>query len=196
MSEKPSASSPISGENALLANRYVGALLALSEEEKATNAVIDDMLNLREIWNECREWREVANNPRFTTEFIVAAAEQVAKIARTHKLTANFLTIVAQNRRLALLPNLIDMFMDEVSKARGEQRADVCSAHPLTNDQHARLTETLEKATGGKVRLIMTEDPSIIGGLTVKIGSKFVDASVKTKLDRLEHILKETNAAA
>ncbi len=196
MSEKPPATSPLSGENALLTSRYVGALIALTQENKATDIVVDDMHNLRVVWNESPEFREVAKNPRFTVEFVIAAAEQVGKIIGVHQLTANFLTIVAQNHRLSLLPSLIDVFMDEVSILRGEHRADVRTAHPLSNDQRGRLAKSLEAATGGKIHLILTEDPSIIGGLTVKIGSKFVDASVKTKLDHLEHILKETNAAA
>ncbi|MDD3371375.1 MAG: ATP synthase F1 subunit delta [Alphaproteobacteria bacterium] len=196
MSENSSHSAPIAGKSALIGSRYVGALFAQSQEEGLVDAVVADMLNLRVLWTQCAEWRAIANNPRFTLEFARAAVEQVSKIALLNKLTSNFLLIVAQNHRLGILPSLIDMFMDEVSRHRGEHRADVRSARPLTEAQQQKLASALEGALGGRVRLVTIEDPSIIGGLTVKVGSKVVDASVKTKLDRLEHILKETNAAA
>jgi F-type H+-transporting ATPase subunit delta len=196
VSETTPASSPIAGENALLASRYVGALLGLAEQEGATDAVAADMLNLRVLWNESPEMRSISTNPRFSIEFLHAAAEQVAKGVRAHKLTENFLSILAQYRRLYLLPALVDAFMDEMAKVRGEYKADVRSAHPLTEPQKAQLIASLSEATGGKINLVTTEDPSLIGGLTVKIGSKFLDASVKTKIDHLEHILTEKNAAA
>lgn len=196
MTETSSASLPVAGENALLASRYVGALYGLAEQDGVVDELLADMFILRDLWKESAEWRFVATNPRFSNEFVCAAAEQVARIAEVEKLTANFLSVVAQNRRLKLIPLIVDYFIDEVSKRRGEYRADVRTARPLSDEQREKLASLLAKATGGKVRLVMAEDPSIIGGLTVKIGSKFVDASVKTKLDRLEHILRETSAAA
>ena len=126
----------------------------------------------------------------------ITAAKQVAGIAEVCKITANFLLVIAQNRRLNLLPMLVEHFMDEVSKRRGEYRADIRTARPLTDTQRDKLTALLSVAMGGQVRLEVVEDSSIIGGLTVKIGSQFVDASVKAKLDRMERVLRETNASA
>ncbi|MFA4994901.1 MAG: ATP synthase F1 subunit delta [Bdellovibrionales bacterium] len=195
MSENTSASSPVSGDSAVLVDRYIGALFSLAEQEGVVEAVVSDMLNLRTLWNESPEWRFVACDPRLNHEKVTEVANQVAVAAGVSKVTANFLSIVAQNRRLSLLPLLINGYMEEVGTRRGEFRADVRVAHPLTADQKEKLTAILSAATGGKVRLAMVEDPSILGGLTVKIRSQYLDSSIKTKLDRMERALRRTNAA-
>lgn len=196
MSENSPASVLVAGEKALLSDRYVGALFALAQQEQVVDALVADMHSLRTLWNESAEWRSIASNPRLSLELVAAAVEQVSRIAELHKLTANFLSIVGQNRRLNLLPLLIENFLAEVGRSRGEYFASVCTARPLTEKQREKLTTMLGKATGGKISLVMTEDPSLIGGLTVKIGSQYVDASIKTKLERLERVLKGKNAAA
>ena len=196
MSEISAANLPLAGEQAILARRYVGALYALAEQEGAVDAVAADLLNLRVLWSESPEWRFVACDPRLSHESVAKAAEQVARSAGFGKLTSNFLAVVAENRRLSLLPLLIEYFFDEVGGRRGEFHADVRIARPLTETQREALTASLVSAVGGKVHLKVVEDASIIGGLTVKIGSQFLDASVKTKLDHLERSLKEAGAAA
>jgi F-type H+-transporting ATPase subunit delta len=196
VSENTSASSPVSGDSAVLTERYINALFALAEQEGVLDTVVSDLHNLRTLWNESPEWRFIASDPRLNHESVVAVVKQVAEVAGINKMTANFLHIVAQNRRLGFLPLLINAFMDEVDARRGEFRADVRVAHPLTEEQRAKLAALLSAATGGQVNLAVTEDPSILGGLTIKIGSQFVDASIKTKLDRLERTLRASNATA
>lgn len=196
MSENPSTPLPVAGEKALLANRYSGALLALAEQDGVVDAIVEDMENLKTLWLESAEWRAVAQNSRFGVDMTSAAVEQVSRIAGFHKLTANLLSIVARNRRLSLLPFLIETFMAEVAKRRGEFLANVTTARPLSDAQREKLSLALAKATGGKIRLAVLEDPSLIAGLTVKIGSEFVDASVKTKLDLLERQLRGKRVAA
>jgi len=196
VSEKPAASSPLSGDNALLASRYVDALFSLAESEGKIDAVLQDMAGLRQLWSESPEWRFIATDPRLNHEKVIATAKQVAEAAKVSKITANFLSVIAENRRLNLLPILIESFTDEVSTRRGEFRADVRTARPLTEAQRDKLVALLAAATGGQIKLAVIDDPSIIGGLTVKVGSQYVDASVKTKLDRLERTLRETKATA
>ncbi|MDD3029036.1 MAG: F0F1 ATP synthase subunit delta [Alphaproteobacteria bacterium] len=195
MSEISSESHPVAGDQAILADRYVGALFSLAEQDGLIDAVIEDMKSLRQLWGGSAEWRQIATDPRLTRKEVVMAASAVGKEAEVSGLTANFLMVLAQNRRLSLLPMLIERFVDEVDSRRGEFRATVRTAHTLTEAQHDRLASSLTSAMGGKVRLSVVEDPSIIGGLTVKIGSRLVDASVKSKLDRLERTLKGTCAA-
>ncbi len=187
---------PVAGESALLADRYIGALFALAKQDGVIDAVLSDMQKLQGLWNESSEWRAVATNPCFSVEFVSASVDQVIRLAELHKLTANFLKVVAQNRRLKLLPVLIRDFVDETSKWHGEFHADVRTARPLGKAQSERLAAQLSQIVGGDVRLVLTEDPSIIGGMTVKIGSKFIDASVKTRLDKLENTLRKTSVAA
>ena len=196
MSELSAVVLPVAGDSAILAHRYVGALFALAEQKGAVDTIVSDMVNLRSLWNESSEWRFIASDPRLSAETVGKATEKVSSIAKFSKLTANFLSILAQNRRLSLLPLLIENFIEDVRTRRGEFRADVRIARPLSDDQREKLTSLLAAAVNGKIRLAVTEDASIIGGLTVKVGSKFIDASVKTKLDLLERTLKGANAAA
>ncbi|MFA5041316.1 MAG: ATP synthase F1 subunit delta [Bdellovibrionales bacterium] len=196
MSEKTTALSPVSGDNAILASRYIDALFDLAEQDGKVDEVIADMKGLRNLWSESPEWRFIASDPRLNHEAVCSVAKQVAEIAGVSKITTNFLMVIAQNRRLNLLPMLIENFMEEVSTRRGEFRADVRTARPLTDAQRQKLANLLAAATGGQIRMEVIEDPSIIGGLTVKIGSQFVDASVKTKLDRLERTLRSSHATA
>jgi F-type H+-transporting ATPase subunit delta len=190
VSENPAASLPVAGDQAILAHRYVGALCDLAAKDGVTDALVTDMLSLRRLWEESPEWRFVASDPRLSIDSVSGAAAEVAKITGVNPLTSNFLAVVAQNRRLSLLPLLIENFLEEVRARAGELHADVRSARPLTETQREQLTALLAAATGGKVRLSAACDISIIGGLTVKIGSQFVDASVKTKLDHLERSLR------
>jgi len=187
---EPSSPIPVAGDRATLARRYVGALYNLAEQEGHIDAVATDMRSLKRLWNESAEWRFIAIDPRLDETQVRTATAQVAKLSGLSKLAANFLSLVAQNRRLSLLPALIEGFLEEVAVRRGEQRADVRSAQPLSPAQHEALLASLNEVAGGKVRLTVIEDASIIGGLTVKIGSQFIDASVKTKLDHLERSLK------
>lgn len=189
MSEQ-TAPIPIAGDQAALVRRYVDALYALAEQDAAVDAVAADMRGLRRLWNESAEWRFVASDPRIKAKSACQAVEQVAKMSGVGKLAANFLAVVASNRRLDLLPAIIEGFLEEVAARRGEYRADIRAARALTAAQHEALAASLAAVMGGKVHINVVEDASIIGGLTVKLGSQFIDASVKTRLDHLERNLK------
>ncbi|MGB9153786.1 MAG: ATP synthase F1 subunit delta [Alphaproteobacteria bacterium] len=193
MSEN-STTTPVAGDHAApppaLVRRYVGSLYTLAEQEGSIDAVAADMRGLRRLWNESAEWRFIASDPRIHNESANKAVEQVAKISAVGKLTAQFLSVVALNRRLNLMPALVEGFLEEVATRRGEYHADVRTANALSAAQHEALTASLTAVMGGKVHINMIEDASILGGLTVKLGSQFIDASVKTKLDHLERSLK------
>jgi F-type H+-transporting ATPase subunit delta len=190
VSKYPAATIPVAGEQAILARRYIGAFYALADQEDALDEVAIDLRALRRLWTECAEWRFVAVDPRLSAEETHKAIEQVAHFSDISKLTVNFLSVLADNRRLNLLPALIEGFLDEIITRRGEYRASVRTAHPLSDEQRTALSTSLNAVAGGKVHLTVTTDPSIIGGITVKLGSQFIDASVKTKLDHLERTLK------
>jgi len=185
-----SDSTPVAGNHVALARRYVGSLYALAEQEGIVDTVAAEMAALRRLWNESAEWRFIACDPRLHASEVSAAVAQTVKVSGIGKLTANFLCVLAQNHRLSLLPALVNGFLDEVETRRGEYRADIRVAQPLSDAQIAALTASLTAITGGKTRLTVVEDASLLGGLTVKLGTKFIDASVKTKLDRLERTLK------
>ena len=196
MSENSAEVLPVAGEQAILARRYAGALVDLAEKEGAVDTVADAMAGLRRLWQESAEWRFVATDPRLDLDTLVQAAAQVAAAANLGTLTAHFLGVVAQNRRLDLLPLMINMFFEEVSARRGEAQAVVRVARPLSPTQQDSLAQALSAVVGGAVRLSVAQDDSLIGGMTVKIGSRFLDASVKTKLEHLERSLKTAGVAA
>ncbi len=185
------APSPIiAGDAAVLARRYGGALYDLAEEQKQLDAVAADLRALRNLQDESAEFRIVANHPRLTRAQLVQAMQQVSAAAKFNNLTGKFLTLVAQNRRLPELGGMIDGFLARLAAERGEHTADVRTAKPLSAAQQEQLAAKLRELAGGKVHLSVREDASLLGGITVKLGSRLIDASVKSKLARLERQLK------
>ena len=106
-------------------------------------------------------------------------------------LTANFIRVVASNRRLFVLPTMIDSFRDMVAESRGEVAGDVTSAKKLTAEQRKELKAALKAKIGKDVTLHEIVDPSILGGLIVKVGSRMIDTSIRTKLNSLKTMMKE-----
>jgi F-type H+-transporting ATPase subunit delta len=180
----------IAGEAAILARRYAGALYELADEQKQLDAVADDLRALKVLECESADFRAFTGNPRLSRKQLVQAAQQVSGAAKFNKLTSNFLALVAQNRRLAQLNGMCNAFLNELAARRGEFSAEVRAARPLTPTQQEQLAEQLHALAGGKVHMSVSEDRSLLGGLIVKLGSKLIDASVKSKLARLERQLK------
>lgn len=195
MSPKPQTSqtekhSPIAGEAAILAQRYAGAFYELADEQKQLDAVAADLRALRVINQESAEFQYLAKHPRLARSVMVKAVQALATTAGFNKLTSNFLALIAQNRRLNVIGAVIEAFLDELAKRRGEFTADVRSAKALSAAQQEQLSAKLRELAGGKVHILVREDASLLGGLTVKLGSRLIDASLKTKLARLERQLK------
>jgi len=180
----------IAGDTAVLARRYAEALYELADEQKQLDAVASDLRALRILHYESPEFRYVALQPRLTRAQAVKAMGAVAAAAHFNKLTANFLALVAKNRRLSILESVIDAFLSELAARRGEFTADVCTARALSPAQEEQLAAQLRELAGGKVHLVTREDKRLIGGMTVKMGSRLIDASVRTRLGRLERQLK------
>src|SRR5690606_25693960 len=111
--------------------------------------------------------------------------------AKITGLVANFLQVVARNRRLFAVPSMIRAFREIAARRRGETAAEVVTAHRLTAQQESELKAALKKVAGRDVTLNVTVDPSLLGGLIVKIGSRQLDTSLKTKLNSLKLALKE-----
>lgn len=180
----------IAGDAAVLARRYAGALYDLAEEQKQLDVVAGDLRALRTLNHESAEFQYVAGHPRLTRKQLVQAAQLVAKSAGLSLLTSNFLALIAQNRRLNIISAVIDAFLDQLASRRGEFTADVRSATSLSAAQQEQLAAKLRELAGGKVHISVREDASLLGGMTVKLGSRLIDASIKTKLARLERQLK------
>ena len=192
---KSNAPKIIAGAPAMLAHRYANALFELAESQKKLDVVAADVRALKIIIDESPEFRLTLRHPLLKRAQLEKAVQSVAEIAKLAPLTANFLTFLAQNRRLSFLDAMLDAFLAALAAQRKEITVDVRTARALSPEQAKDLAAKLAPlANGGEIHLDVTEDKSLLGGLVVQIGSCRVDASVKGKLARLEHRLTSSVA--
>lgn len=170
--------------------RYAGALFELARDQGKVADVEGDLANFQILLNDSTELRRLVASPVFTSEDQGRALKAVCDKAGLSALTANFLQVVAKNRRLFAVPQMIKDFKSLASHSRGEVTAEVISAQALTEDQIAQLKETLKASVGKTVMLDTVVDPSIMGGLIVKVGSQMVDSSLRTKLTAIRSGLR------
>ncbi|KAB0536993.1 F0F1 ATP synthase subunit delta [Pseudochrobactrum algeriensis] len=181
------SSSLISG----VAQRYAGSLFDLALESKSVAQVEKDLGRIEAMIGESEELRRLIHSPVFSAEDQLHAIAAVADKAGITGLVGNFLRVVAGNRRLFVLPDMIKAFYLIAAESRGEVAADVTSARELTQAQQNELKATLKSVAGKDVTINVTVDPSILGGLIVKLGSRQIDTSLRTKLSSLKLALKE-----
>jgi F-type H+-transporting ATPase subunit delta len=181
-----SASTGVSG----LADRYAAALFDLADERKELDTVAADLRQLRDMIQGSPDLRRLVRSAVLSRVEQARAIGAVAESAGLSQLTRNFLGLIAQNRRLFALPAMIDAYLAQLAARRGEVTAQVVAAQPLTPAQEAAVNEQLRKAVGSKVAVEIKVDPSLLGGMIVKVGSRMVDASVRSKLQRLQFAMK------
>ena len=131
------------------------------------------------------------NSPMFSAEDQTKAISAILDRAKISSLAGNFLRVVAKNRRLFAVPGMIKAFRRIAAEHRGEVAADVISAHALTPAQETELKAALKSVAGKDVTIAVSVDPSLLGGMVVKMGSRQIDTSLKTKLNSLKLALKE-----
>jgi F-type H+-transporting ATPase subunit delta len=178
------------GIQASLSGRYATALFDLAREAKSIDAVESSLATVRAALDESDDFRTLVNSPILSRG---DAAKGVAATADAMKLdttTRNFLGVLAQNRRLSQLPPIIRAYRSLAASHRGETTAEVASAHPLTDDQVAELKKQLRARVGRDVNVDLSVDPSLLGGLVVRLGSQMIDSSIKTRLNTLAHAMK------
>ena len=174
-----------------LAGRYAGALYELCVEAKATDNVLSDLKAIQSLITEHESLAQLVSSPVYSRDEQAAAMLAIANKAGAHQLTANFIGAVAQNGRLFALSHIIDAFAAEVAFRNGEISAEVVSAVALDDAREALVKKTVSDIAGSeKISLEMKVDPALIGGLVVRIGSRLIDTSIKTKLSRLEAAMK------
>ena len=178
------------GIQASLAGRYATALFELARDERQLEAVGTSLAALRDGLRDSAELRELTTSPLIGREDALATVKAVAAGMGLDSITANFLGVMAQNRRLGQLGSVIRFFNLLAADHRGETTAEVVSAHPLDDDQVAALKSNLKSRVGRDVAVDLTVDPAILGGLVVKIGSHMVDGSIRTKLNNLALAMK------
>lgn len=176
--------------HAAIAGRYATALYELADEAKALDAVAADLKAVAALIGEAADVARFLRSPVLGRDAQAKGIALVLEQLSAHALTRKFLGVVAANRRLFAVPAMIDAYLSELARRRGELTAEVASARPLTPEQEQALIAALHKAEGKKVSLIARVDPSLLGGLQVRIGSRLVDSSLKTKLQRLQLAMK------
>ncbi|GAW42030.1 ATP synthase subunit delta [Brevundimonas sp. SH203] len=171
-------------------DRYAQALFDLALETGRLDAVRADVVSLKTVWIESADLRRLATSPIISTDDQVKGLVAVATQARFEKNTVNFLGLLAQNGRARDLGAVIAGFERLYAKHAGIVAAEVVSAQPLDARQLAAIKTALNASLGKAPELTTRVDPSILGGLKVKVGSKLFDASLKTKLDQMKFALK------
>ena len=173
-----------------LAERYAAALFELADERKALDTVASDLTGLRRLIDDSADLRRMIRSPALQRDEQTRAIGAIGERAGANPLTRNFLGLLARNRRLFALPEMIQGFLRILAERRGEVTAQVSAAQELSATQRQALDERLRKAVGGKVAINFRVDPNLLGGLIVKVGSRMVDASLKSKLARLALVMK------
>lgn len=174
-----------------VAERYATALFELALEGGALDAVAADIDRFDALMGESADLTRLVRSPVFTPDDQVKAVSAVLDRAGIGGLAANFVKLAARNRRLFAVPDMFRAYRTLLAAHRGEATADVVSAEPLSDAQVADLKAALKGVTGKDIRINAAVDPSLIGGLVVKFGSRMIDTSLKTKLNALKIALKE-----
>jgi F-type H+-transporting ATPase subunit delta len=169
-----------------IAGRYAVALFELANESKKLDAVSADLDAFAAMLDQSPELDQLCRNPVFTSEEQVKALSAVLKKAKISGLSANFLQLVASKRRLFLVRTMVTAFRALVAEKAGIVAAEVTVASPLSEKNRKAVLEALQSKAGKNIALTERVDPAIIGGLVVKMGSKMIDASLKTKLNAMK----------
>lgn len=174
-----------------IADRYTSALFDLALESKKLTAVEKDLAAFDKILNESDDLTRMVRSPVYSTEDQSKGIGAVLDKAGIGGIVGNFLRVVAANRRAFVMPQLLSAFRKLLAEHKGEITAQVSVATKLTAAQTKELKAALKSAVGKDVALDVDVDPSLLGGMIVKVGSRQIDTSLKTKLSTLKLALKE-----
>ena len=176
---------------ASVAGRYASALFELASEERQVADVEKKLNDFQGLLDGSADLQRLVRSPVFSAEDQRRALSAVLDRAGIGGLAGNFLRLIAKNRRLFAVPDMIKAFRALTARARGEVEAEVTSAFALKDGQVEALKEALRASAGKDVQLDLRVDPALIGGLIVKLGSRMIDSSLRTKLNTLKVRMKE-----
>lgn len=178
------------GLQASLGGRYALALFELADDAKAIAHVEQSLAAVRDALDQSADFRELTTSPLVARGQAVKAVLATADELGIDATTRSFLGVLAENRRLAALPAIIRAFRQLAARHRGEATAEVTSAHPLGPDQVDELKQQLRLRLGREVSVDLSVDPTLLGGLVVRIGSQMIDSSIRTRLNALASAMK------
>jgi F-type H+-transporting ATPase subunit delta len=174
-----------------VSGRYATALFELARDEKSIDAVKADLDKFDAMLSESADLKRLVRSPVFAADMQLKALSAVLDKAGITGVAANFLKVLTNNRRLFAVTDVIRAFGALVARFKGEASAEVTVAEPLSDKNLDALKTALKQVSGKDVTLNVKVDPSIIGGLVVKLGSRMVDSSLRTKLNSIKHAMKE-----
>jgi F-type H+-transporting ATPase subunit delta len=174
-----------------VSGRYATALFELARDERSIDVVKADLDKFDAMLAESDDLKRLVRSPVFSSDAQLKALSAVLDKAGISGITANFLKVLTANRRLFAVDQVIRAFAALVAKFKGEAVAEVTAAEALSEKNLNALKAALKSVTGKDVSLNVKIDPSIIGGLVVKLGSRMVDSSLRTKLNSIKHAMKE-----
>ena len=174
-----------------IAARYATAVFDLAKEGKKIAALEKDVDALEAAMADSADLKTLLTSPLYSRDEQGAAIAAVSKKMKLSPTTNNVLALMASKRRLFVLPQLVATLRDQIAGHKGEVTAEVTSAKALTKAQADKLAKTLKAQVGADVKIKATVDEAIIGGLIVKVGSKMIDTSIKSKLNALQNTMKE-----
>ena len=173
-----------------IAGRYATALFDLAIDEGALDQTADDMASLGRMIADSADLHRLVRSPVIGSAAQLEAIDVVMAKAQFGSLTQKFVGLVSSNRRLFALPSMVQSFAQLMASHRGEIAGEVISAHPMSAAQLDVVRAQLKSAVGSDVQIDAKVDPSLLGGLIVKIGSRMIDSSLRTKLQNLKFAMK------
>ena len=177
-------------ETSGVAGRYATALFELAVDRGVIDEVANDLRQLQAMISKSADLRRLIQSPLFSRAQQSDAMAAVLTSAGLSELVRNFIGVVAGNRRLFALEGMIGAYRGLVAQHRGEVTAEITSATPLSESQRSAVEQALKQAIGSNVAIDIEIDPNLIGGMVVRVGSRMVDSSLRTKLQRLQLAMK------
>ena len=178
------------GIRASLAGRYASALFDLARDGRQIEFVANSLDALAQALLDSKDFSELVTSPLVSREEAGKAFAALAPDLGLDPITANFLGVLARNGRKSELQSVIRSFRRLAAEHRGETTAEIVTARPLNDDQLSALRQQLRARAGRDVNIEAAVDPNILGGIVVKLGSQQIDASIRTKLNRLAQAMK------
>ena len=172
-----------------IAGRYAKAFFKVADEEDRFKECCEELAIFSDTIKENKSLREFLINPVFSRHDKKSVMESLIKKSGIGRLSANFLKLLVDKRRIALIPDILDSYREMMDKKIGVLRVTVKTALPLSKELSANLKEELEKKTKSKVEMSVSEDPSLLGGVLVRIGNTYYDGSVKGQLNNIRNLL-------
>ena len=174
-----------------VAKRYATATFGLSKDQKALDNLETDIVTINVLLSDSADFVAFLNSPLLKRKEQIGAMLEIAKTLGFSKALAGVLCLMAEKKRLSIVPYLVTELSKLISEEKGEVTAEIISATKLTLEQNKKLVETLSSSTGKIVKLDSKTDKQIIGGLIVKVGSRMLDTSIRAKLISLQATMKE-----